>query len=258
MGTRGRIEMKRLLVAVLVLAGCASKAPQERPLPPGMVTVATFTAEADPVARTFTIRTQPTAAGRAQGMAALAVDRRAGGERRAHPGSISVRTTHGCPVGDAHLGGQREGDVAPGRRHLAGRRLRGDHQLLGAGGQRGMQQRRGAGRAERGIRALGLPHDRDPIAAGPQTVTWAFGRVSGAAVTFSGRIVAAKVGVTADVLDLALEGDQVIAGQRDWHGRIRRASSTALQFVNFDGTGGRSLTHRRAMQHRLLRTWMKA
>jgi hypothetical protein len=71
--------MKKLLVvAAIAVAGCAARTPEQKPAAPAQragtprtVEVATFTAEVDPVARTFQIRSQPTAAGRALGMSGL-------------------------------------------------------------------------------------------------------------------------------------------------------------------------------------------
>ena len=67
--------MKKMAVAaVLVALGCAAEKPGPEPESTRRVVVATFTGEIDRVAGTFTIRTEPTAAGRALGMASLAVD----------------------------------------------------------------------------------------------------------------------------------------------------------------------------------------
>jgi hypothetical protein len=65
---RRRIEMKRLIVvAAMAMAGCAAQKTEtaESPLPPGYVTLATFTGEVDTATGAFTIRSTPTAAGKA-------------------------------------------------------------------------------------------------------------------------------------------------------------------------------------------------
>jgi len=62
--------MKRLLVWVAMMAvGCtAAKRQEEKPLPPGYVELARFSAEVDPAAGTFVVRTTPTAAGQGLGL----------------------------------------------------------------------------------------------------------------------------------------------------------------------------------------------
>lgn len=233
--------MKRLLVAVLVLAGCASKTPQERPLPPGMVAVATFTAEADPVAGTFTIRTQPTAAGRAQGMPALLDDE----VLVENDGAawFDSADPHGCPPGTRTWGANVKVSSLLGE----GTWLSGVYaEITSFAGDAGSEACNGLSAsetpeglsAERGLWSYPTIGVSGPP-LGPQTVTWAFGRVSTARVTFSGRIVAAKVGTTV-VLGAPYDGgetDQIVgkfgdaivysAVDGDLHG---------LQFVNFDGT----------------------
>ena len=69
--------MKSLLViAALLAAGCSAatkEAATENPLPPGYVTLSTFTADVDTVAGTFVIRSEPVAGARMPGMSQLVI-----------------------------------------------------------------------------------------------------------------------------------------------------------------------------------------
>ena len=48
---------RRIVIAALMFAACGSQKPVENPLPPGYVTVGTFTGEVDKEAGTFTVTT---------------------------------------------------------------------------------------------------------------------------------------------------------------------------------------------------------
>lgn len=224
--------MKRLLVAVLVLAGCASQTPpQERPLPPGMVAIANFTAEADPVAGTFTIRTEPTAAGRASGMRSL-LDSEVLVENAAAPWFDSA-DPHGCPAGTRTWGANVRVTSLLGETIWLGGVYAEITSFSGPSGSEGCN----SSEAPEGLSADYGLWEYPTIAElepGPQTVPWSFGWVSTTEFTFSGRIVAAKVTMS-DVLDFAVDGDQVIG---DTGTRMVYASAEfdGLQFVNYDGT----------------------
>ena len=186
--------MKRLLVAVLVLAGCASRAPEERPLPPGMVAIATFTVDADPVAGTFTIRSQPTAAGRARGMTGLvSTDIKVENDLTApvSPNPWFLETEdRGCGAGTETWGAYVRVTSLLGDSTWLGGVYAEITDFQGDAGSEGCN----SAAAPEGLNAdfgLWSYPTISPGTDGSQSVAWTFGRVSATAVHFSGRIVAA-------------------------------------------------------------------
>jgi streptogramin lyase len=198
-----------------------------------MVTIATFTADADPVAGTFTIRSRPTEAGRERGMSSL-LSSDVLVQNDGAPWFDSVED-FGCPPGMHTWGANVKVSSLLGETVWLGGVYA---EITNFQGDAGSESCSSAAAPE-GLNSdyglwsyptIGFGTSTD----GSQSVAWAFGRVSATAVHFSGRIVAAKMTTTEVLEPFVYPGDQALANNGTnmvyASGQYER-----LQFVSFDG-----------------------
>ncbi len=231
--------MKRFLVAALVLSGCAPQAPKEPPLPPGMVTIATFTAAVDPVAGTISIRTNPTAAGRASGMTGLTITEvtvENDPDAPVPPNPWFNETAdRGCGAGTATWGAYvKLTSLLDEPTSLGGVYAEITH-FAGPPGSEVCN----AAPAPDGLDTLGYGlWSYETIGSlGTASVPWTFHHVSATEFRFGGRIVAAKIEEII-WLELAYPGEQSI-GDNGTNVVYASKETPTLRFVNYDGTSGR-------------------
>ena len=226
--------MKKLLVVALVVAGCSSQTPQEPPLPDGMVTLATFTADVDLAAGTIAIRAKPTEAGTRAGFGSLAVD----GDVDLTNDSVWINSTtdHGCGTEapfPATWGAEvRITSLLSNPTSLGGVYA----EIYDIGGGTGNTSCNMVAAPTGFIGTYGL-WSYGTIRPGESATTpWTFNYVSATSFTFYGRIVAAKVD-TLTLLPTVYPGEQTIG---DNGANIVYASDEDpwLQFVNYNGTNG--------------------
>jgi len=231
--------MRKLIVAVFVLAGCAAQAPQEPPLPPGMVAIATFTAEVDPQSGTFSIRARPTAAGTARGMTGLEITEVTVDDGGNH--WFNSTDDHGCSTAPGVFPTTWGAQVTVTSLLAEPTSLGGVYAEITSWA--GTVPGNGACNsvpAPTGLNTLGLGlwyYDKIMF-GGSATTGWTFNYAGGGQFSFSGRIVAAKVDEMtggAQGLLTPFFGEQTI-GDNGTNIVYAVKDDPSLQFVNYDGT----------------------
>ncbi len=186
--------MKRLTVfAALMFAACGSQKPAESSLPPGYVTLATFTADVDTAAGTFVFRTDPVTSNGASGPGHMAFVEPTEVTVASSAAWSNVSTEKGCglvPTWGA--------SVTVTNKIASPTSIGGVYAEItafaGPAGTTACNAVANTARPAGMSNSLGLwTYGTLLPATGAASVSWAFNYTSGAKFSFSGRIVGVKV-----------------------------------------------------------------
>jgi uncharacterized Zn-binding protein involved in type VI secretion len=226
--------MKNLLVAaVLVVAACSGQKPGDAPAEPGVVTLATFTGEVDPVAGTITIRTDQAPA-ELHGRTGMTIPEGSSTVTIANSGSAWNGTTSPTSAcGGATVTGA---NVVVTQRYASPAFLGAVYAeiviLSGTGAEACNSAAAPTGlSASKGLWFYGTLNADSPSA----TREWDFSFTSSQKTTFSGRIVA----VRGDTFTTSLPADAGWAYSMDYNGvnMVYGSGATSnLVFANLDGS----------------------
>lgn len=231
--------LKKIAVVVaLVALGCTSEKAGPEPEGTRRVVVATFTGEIDRVAGTFTIRTEPTAAGRALGMASLTVD-----------ADVTVANVAGSQWNNASghctAVGQSSGGEVTVKSNLATDRLDNVWAVIDTMSTTGTEScNSDTTPVPLGMTTnLGVWHYGDLLPGATSTAKpWAFTFSSGVISSFSGHIEAAIVEFRANVAPnvvVATPSSTVMTGTAD-RAIFLDGAGQKVSFVNSSGVLGQS------------------